>query len=87
MRLREAKHRHDGVPDELFQDAAVFAHGLARDVVIAAQQDAGILGIEALADRCRTDNVGEKDDDDATLFSQSPYFAPRRRPTGGRWPN
>ena len=69
MRVREAEDGDHGIADELFEDAAVLDDDFAGDVVIAAEQDADILGVERIAEGRRSRDVGKQDGDDPAFFS------------------
>src|SRR5256712_2127186 len=69
MRVREAEDSDHGVADELFQDTAMLGNDFTGDIVVAAEQDADILGIERIAERGRSRHIGEEDGHDAALFS------------------
>src|SRR2546428_14009996 len=47
----------------------MLGHDFTGDVVVAAEQDADILRVERIAEGGRSRHVGEKDGDDAALFS------------------
>ena len=64
---RRAPHGHDRVADELLDRAAVAADDVARQVEVAGQQLAGVLGVAALGERREADEVGEQDRDEAAL--------------------
>ena len=64
---RRAEHRHDGVADELLDHAAVPVDDLARDVEVAGEQLAHVLGVTGLGQAREADQVGEEDRDEAPL--------------------
>jgi hypothetical protein len=58
---------HDGVADELLDDAAVELDQPPADVEVARQQGADVLGVARLRERREPDNVGEEHGDQAPL--------------------
>ena len=66
-RGRRAQDRHDRVPDELLDRAAVELDQSAARVEVAREELAYVLGVAALRDRREADEVGEEDGDEATL--------------------
>ena len=66
-RDRRAPHRHDGVADELLDAAAVAFDDLPRHVEVARQQIARLFRVALLGQRRETDDVGEKDRNEASF--------------------
>ena len=65
VRGRRAPDRHDRVADELLDRAAVAVDHLARQVEVARQGLADVLGVALLGERREADEVGEQDGDQA----------------------
>ena len=81
VRDRRPEDAHHRVADELLHDAPVALHLGASAVVVAGQDRADVLGIEALRPRGEPHQVDEQDRDDATfLGGGSGGF--ERRPAG-----
>jgi hypothetical protein len=74
--LWDPEHRHDRVADELLQRASVLGDDLARDLVIAAEDGADVLGITGFAHGGGPRNVGEDHGHDATLLGHSGILPP-----------
>ena len=64
---RRAERGHDGVTDELLDDAAVSLDDLARHLEVAGQQLADVLGIAGLGQAREAHEVGEEDRDQPPL--------------------
>ena len=62
-----APDRHHRIADELLDRAAVPADDVARELEVAGQRLADVLGIAALRERREPDEVGEQDRDEAPL--------------------
>ena len=72
LRVVLADHRgtpdgHDRIPDELLDHAAVPLDDIPRQVEIARQELACLLGVAALGERREAHEVGEQDGDEASL--------------------
>src|SRR5260370_39186794 len=68
MRSRQAKDRHDGIPDELLEGPTVLLNDTLGVGVVAAHQGANIFGVEALAQFCRASHIGKEDGHELSLF-------------------
>ena len=68
MRLRESEDGDHRIADEFLQDAAMLYDGLTRNVVVPSQQVPDVLGVECIAERRRSGDVGEQHGDDAALL-------------------
>ena len=64
---RRAEGRHDGITDELLDDAAISLDDLARHLEVARQQLADVLGIAGLGQAREADEVGEQNRYEPTL--------------------
>ena len=62
-----APQGHDSVADEFLDDPTVALDHLAREIEIARQQLADVLGVAALGHRGEADEVGEEDRDESSL--------------------
>src|SRR5262249_51242521 len=60
----EPERRHDAVPEQLHDAAAVGLDDGVQRLVVAVHQGAGGLRVEALVERRRADQIGEDDGDD-----------------------
>ena len=67
VRGRRAEGRHDGIADELLDDAAVALDDLAGHLEVSRQQLADVLGIAGLGQGREADEVGEQDRDEPPL--------------------
>ena len=67
VRRRCTEQRHDCVPDELLDRAAVALELGADVLVVAAELVRDVLGVELLGARGEADEVGEEDRDDLSL--------------------
>jgi hypothetical protein len=78
VRRRRAEERHDGIPDELLDGAAV-ALELATDAVVVRTEDgAHLLRVELLGLRRKPDKVAEEDGDDLALLACDCFGSERR---------
>ena len=76
---RGPPHRHDRVPDELFDHAAVaFDHG-PRSVEVRVHQRTHVLGVALLGERGERHEVEEQDRDQAALGRAWRRFGGRKR--------
>ena len=69
MRAPQAEDGHHRVADELLDRAAVRRYDFLGDRVVARQQRAQVLRIQALAQRGRARYVGEENGDDTALVA------------------
>ncbi len=87
---RRTPDGHHRVADELLDEPAVPADHLPRELEVAGQELAGVLGVAALGQGREADEVGEQDRHEAALGDRSRGRHPRwpaRRPgrrRGGR---
>ena len=83
---RRAPQGHHRVADELLDDPTVALDHLAREIEIAGQELADVLGVAALGHRGEADEVGEEDADEAA-FGDARFVAGcgrgAARPTAG----
>ena len=70
VRGRRAEERHDRVPDELLDGAAVALELRAHALVVRAQERLDVLRVDRLGPRGETDEVAEDDRDDLALSAR-----------------
>ena len=66
--VRDAEHRHDGVPHELLNGAAVCLDDPTHALEVAGEQGTHGFGVHGLAERCRAGDVAEEDADNLPLL-------------------
>ena len=64
---RSSPHGHDGVADELLDGASVAPDDLGRQLEVAVQGLADVLGVALLGEGGEPDEVGEQDTDETAL--------------------
>ena len=68
VRRRRAEHRHDRVPDELFDGAAVALDVMPQASVVGADAGPDVLGVSRIGSCGEPDEIAEEDGDDLALL-------------------
>src|SRR5207253_8952563 len=68
MRLWETEDGDHRIADEFLQDATVLDDGLTRDLVVTSQQIPKVFGVERIAQRRGSGDIGEQHGDDAAFL-------------------